>query len=197
MAVPLLVLVGTAVYLLYLRGPKRLADYVVSLNSRSLRIVQSSDPPQCNILIIENDESLSCTNPVAQRVVSVAGEALRKECEDWVKNFGNPLPGEKASTSGGRIAVRSIFHVITNEEQDLQFLRDLFREELREASGMGQKVAMSLLGLSSGYSLEEYSKVLAEECLALLNDRAGLKMEELVIWCTDVTQFAAISRAFN
>lgn len=194
-AVPLCLLAGVAIYLLYPRKPKQM-EFLLTFANRRLRVYHGSDPPPCNLLIIENDASLSCSSGISQRLASTAGDSLKKECEYWVKKYGNPLPGEKATTKGGKLPVATVFHVVPNEEQDVQFLRDLFRECLREAAGIATQVAMSLLCLQS-HPVEEYSRVLAEECRALLTDKAFLRLEELTIWCTEEAHFAAISRAFN
>lgn len=197
-AVPLLILLGTALYLIRRNRPAR--EKVAVVNNKRLRLVSDSVTKLgCDVLVLENDSQLSFQPDIAQEAAKVGGESILRECSAWIAKYGPLLPGENAYTEGGSLPVKHIMHVVATPDPDLDFLHDLFLEELREAAQkyQSQSIAFTLVGLNSGYSREDYCSLLLKQCKLLLNSQEMEQVHEVVLVARDQRSFDLLAQGLS
>ena len=197
-ALPLILLLTTAIFML--RRGKSPREKTVLVNSKRLRLVR--DPVHqlaCDVLVLENDSQLTFKPELARQAAEVGGDSIKRECGDWIAKYGPLLPGENAHTKGGLLGVKHIMHVVATQEPDLQFLQDLFIEELREAAqkSPSHTIALTLVGLSSGYVLEEYCSLLLKHCKALMESQDLAEVRELMLVSSDQRAFDLLAQGLN
>lgn len=196
--VPMILLLATAIFLL--RRAKSPREKTVLVNSKRLRLVR--DPVNqlaCDVLVLENDSQLTFKPDIARQAAEGGGESIKRECGEWIAKYGPLLPGENAHTKGGLLSVTHIMHVVATQEPDIQFLQDLFLEELREAAQKvpSSTIALTLVGLSSGYALEEYCSLLLKQCKELMGSQDLAQVQELMLVSSDQRAFDLLAQGLN